>query len=113
MEQFNENIQPASAACMQWNCCFLVPIPLECRCFQAASRRQMRTGKVFMKITLNGTAKELAHPIGLDALVGQYCKNPRHVIAEVNGEILRSAQWQGKTVKDGDIIELVGFVGGG
>jgi sulfur carrier protein len=66
-----------------------------------------------MRITLNGNEKTLTNPIGLQDLVGQFAKNPKHIIAEVNGEILRSSQWTGKTVKDGDKIELVSFVGGG
>ncbi len=66
-----------------------------------------------MKITINGNPKELTQPIALDQLVGQFCKNSKHVIAEVNGEILRSPQWTGRSIKEGDVIELVSFVGGG
>jgi sulfur carrier protein len=66
-----------------------------------------------MKITINGNSKELSEPIALDQLVSQFCKNSKHVIAEVNGEILRAPQWSQKTVADGDVIELVSFVGGG
>jgi sulfur carrier protein len=66
-----------------------------------------------MKVIINGTPKELPIPIGLEQLVGQFCKNPTHVIAEVNGEIIRSPQWPGRTIKEGDTIELVSFVGGG
>jgi thiamine biosynthesis protein ThiS len=66
-----------------------------------------------MKITINGTQKEYANPVPIQELVSQYCKNPEHVIAEVNGEILRAPQWQGKSIADGDTIELVTFVGGG
>lgn len=66
-----------------------------------------------MKITINGTQKEYANPVPIQELVSQYCKNPKHVIAEVNGEILRAPQWQDKSIADGDTIELVTFVGGG
>ncbi|MBL8013333.1 MAG: sulfur carrier protein ThiS [Candidatus Omnitrophica bacterium] len=66
-----------------------------------------------MKITLNGTIKELPQSVLLTDLVSQYCKNPKHIIAEVNGEIIKSSNWTQKTVADGDTIELVGFVGGG
>jgi sulfur carrier protein len=66
-----------------------------------------------MKIKINGIEKELAHPVGLNELVSQFCKNPKHIIAEVNGEILRAPQWTGRSIKEGDTIELVGFVGGG
>jgi sulfur carrier protein len=66
-----------------------------------------------MRITVNGTEKELSAPLPLNDLVGQFCKNSKHVIAEVNGEILRSPQWTGRSIKEGDVIELVSFVGGG
>lgn len=66
-----------------------------------------------MKVTINGTSKELNQTLLLSDLVNQYCKNPKHVIAEVNGEIINASQWSQKSVTDGDAIELVGFVGGG
>lgn len=66
-----------------------------------------------MKITINGTQKEYSNPVPLAELVSTYCKNPRHVIAEVNGEIIKSSQWTQKSIADGDTIELVSFVGGG
>ena len=66
-----------------------------------------------MNITINGTAKELNQSVLLTELVNQYCKNPKHVIAEVNGEIINPSLWPQKSISDGDAIELVGFVGGG
>jgi len=66
-----------------------------------------------MKITINGTPKEFNNTIALNELVGQFCKNPKHVIAELNGEIISASQWPQRTVADGDTIELVSFVGGG
>ncbi len=66
-----------------------------------------------MRITINGNEKELTAPIALGELVGQYCANTKHVIAEVNGEIIGAAQWTDRPIKEGDSIELVSFVGGG
>lgn len=66
-----------------------------------------------MKITINGTQKEYSNAVPLQELVSQYCKNPKHVIAEVNGEIINSSQWGQRSLADGDNIELVSFVGGG
>lgn len=66
-----------------------------------------------MKITINGTAKDLATALSLTALVGQCCKNPKHVIAELNGKIMPNTDWDKITVNDGDNLELVTFVGGG
>ena len=35
------------------------------------------------------------------------------VAVEINGEILPKAQYEDTVIKDGDIIEIVSFVGGG
>jgi thiamine biosynthesis protein ThiS len=66
-----------------------------------------------MKVTINGTSKEYANSVPIQELVSQYCKNPKHVIIEVNGEIINASQWQQRSIADGDAIELVSFVGGG
>ena len=66
-----------------------------------------------MKIKINGTQKEFNNSLALGDLVSQFCKNPKHVIAEVNGEIIGAQQWNDRSIADGDSIELVSFVGGG
>ena len=66
-----------------------------------------------MKIILNGNQKELTRQATLASLVSGFCKNPRFVIAELNGVIVKKDTWDGCTLKDGDSLELVNFVGGG
>ena len=66
-----------------------------------------------MKITLNGTAKELRHAMDLQSLIGQFCKNKPYVIAEVNGDIVKRPAWEKTIIDEGDNIELVNLVGGG
>ena len=66
-----------------------------------------------MKITLNGSQKDIAATTNLKILVEQFCKDSRHVIAELNGTIMKNQQWAEATLKDGDTLELVNFVGGG
>ena len=66
-----------------------------------------------MKITINGKKKDLAAEITLERLISDLCKNNDHVIAELNGCIVKSDQWVETNVQDGDMIELVTFVGGG
>ena len=65
-----------------------------------------------MHITINGTSKPLASQ-NLSDIVTGYCKNPKHVITELNGSIIPSPQWPHTSVKDGDTLEIVTFVGGG
>ena len=66
-----------------------------------------------VKIILNGKEKNIAAPVNLESLIGQSCRDPQHVIAELNGAIVKNNQWQRQILKDGDTLELVNFVGGG
>ena len=66
-----------------------------------------------MKIILNGQKKDIAKPTNLKNLIEQFCKNTNHVIAELNGTIVKNHEWQAKMLKEGDALELVNFVGGG
>ena len=66
-----------------------------------------------MKIILNGQSQECAESTRLKNVVEQFCQDTRHVIAEVNGAIVKNTQWSAHTLSDGDTIELVNFVGGG
>ncbi len=66
-----------------------------------------------MKITINGQSKELNDRSSLHEIITQFSKDCSRVIAEVNGEIVKSPVWPSTTIKDGDTIELVTFVGGG
>ena len=65
-----------------------------------------------MNITINGTSQQLTST-KLSDIVGSFCPQPKHVIAELNGTIIPSGQWDGTCLRDGDVLELVGFVGGG
>ena len=66
-----------------------------------------------MKIILNGQEKQLTSTQSLNQLIEQFCKQNNRVIAELNGEIVKSQQWEKTSLNDGDKIELVSFVGGG
>jgi sulfur carrier protein len=66
-----------------------------------------------MNITLNGRTKEIARTQNLREVVQRFSPHPFPVIAEVNGAIIKNLQWDEVIIRDGDTIELVGFVGGG
>jgi len=66
-----------------------------------------------MNITVNGTSQELPSAKNLSDLVNSFCKQPKHVITELNGAIIPATQWEQTSLKDGDALELVTFVGGG
>ena len=66
-----------------------------------------------MRVTINGTTKELTNTSHLSDIVGTFCKEPKNIITEVNGNIIHSNDWKQTNIKEGDTIELVAFVGGG
>jgi sulfur carrier protein len=66
-----------------------------------------------MNITINGTSQPLTSAKYLSEIVGTFCKQSKHVIAELNGTIIPADQWASTSLKDNDALELVTFVGGG
>jgi len=66
-----------------------------------------------MKITINGKSQALTSAQNLTEFVNAFCKQPRHVISELNGVIITPEQWSQTNLQDGDVLELVTFVGGG
>jgi len=66
-----------------------------------------------MNIIINGTSQELNSSKNLSDIVSTFCKESKHVITELNGAIIPSNQWAGTSLKEGDNLELVTFVGGG
>ena len=65
-----------------------------------------------MKINLNGKKKESQSRTLMDLVLEQDF-DPDSLIAEVNFEVIRQETWQDTSIKEGDHIELLSFVGGG
>jgi len=63
-------------------------------------------------LTINGEPREVADGLTVAALVTQLGVGGR-VAVELNGEVLRQAQHPEVTLRDGDALEVVTFVGGG
>ncbi len=66
-----------------------------------------------MKVTVNGEVKELTDSISLTEAVGKLCNNPDGVVAELNHVVIVKNKWKEKRLRDGDILELIAFIGGG
>ena len=64
-------------------------------------------------ITLNGEARRLPRPASVTALLVSLGLDPRMVVVERNREIVRRPDLDHTPVEDGDVLELVHFVGGG
>ncbi len=66
-----------------------------------------------MQIKINGREKEFSGNQSLQTIIQQIGQGNPRIIAEVNGDIIKSTRWNMTKIKDGDTIELVSFVGGG
>jgi sulfur carrier protein len=64
-------------------------------------------------IHLNGETRVLETQTDLANLVEQLSLPSKRIAVELNGSVVRRAQWRETPVNDGDKIEVVHFVGGG
>lgn len=64
-------------------------------------------------ITVNGKAVSLEKPITVAEYLAQNQYRIERIAVEMNGEILPKKNYAAVTLKDGDKLEVVSFVGGG
>jgi thiamine biosynthesis protein ThiS len=64
-------------------------------------------------ITLNGDPYDLSVPLTISELLAQLEIDPRRVAVEHNLVVLKRSAFDTTSVKSGDHIEIVNFVGGG
>jgi thiamine biosynthesis protein ThiS len=67
---------------------------------------------VGMKITVNGDAKDLPAGTTLRQLVEQFNLKPEKVAIELNRRLARAEKYD-QALNEGDVVEIVTFVGGG
>ena len=63
-------------------------------------------------ICINGEIIEI-DKIVLSSYLEENGINPQRIAVELNGEILPKSQYSNTALKDGDVVEIVNFVGGG
>jgi thiamine biosynthesis protein ThiS len=66
-----------------------------------------------LTVVINGNQRELAEGTAVVDLIAFLDLRPDRVAVEVNGRIVKRADWAGTALNDGDRIEVVQFVGGG
>ncbi len=66
-----------------------------------------------MKIRLNGEDYEIEGELTLEELLRRLSILPERVAVEVNLQVIRKNDFKDFKVKDGDVVEIVNFVGGG
>jgi len=66
-----------------------------------------------MKITLNGKEKTITENTSLSNLVDELKLKDSPIVAEVVGKIIKPEDYSTLILEDGNIVELIRFVGGG
>jgi sulfur carrier protein len=66
-----------------------------------------------MTVTINGKTQEIGEGTSLAAYLQTGGIDPSHVVAEVNGAIVKKERFAERYLKAGDIVEVIRFVGGG
>ena len=66
-----------------------------------------------MHLHINGEQREFPDGLTVAKLVAQLSMKQDRVAVELNLEIVPRANWEATTLKDGDKLEVVHFVGGG
>ena len=66
-----------------------------------------------LRITVNGTEREVSEQINVANLLVQLGMRPQQVAVEVNREIVPRKQHQFHVLAEGDSVEIATLVGGG
>lgn len=75
---------------------------------------QMEISRDTISLTINGEPREMAVGTTALLLLEQLDLHPRTVVVELNRQIIRDRDdLAAATLRDGDVLELVHFVGGG
>lgn len=66
-----------------------------------------------MNILINGEKKEIAEKINLAEMLDRFSLPSQRVAVELNRQVIRRKDWDQTDISEGDVIEVIHFVGGG
>ena len=66
-----------------------------------------------MRLTINGEIKDNIQAKSLKELLEEMGLISGRVAVEVNTQVIKKADYESFIINDGDIVEIVSFVGGG
>ena len=66
-----------------------------------------------MRVTLNGEARDLLEGVSVLDLVAELGLNQGRIAIEVNLDILPRTDYEHRALHEGDVVEIVHFIGGG
>jgi len=68
---------------------------------------------VNMKLTINGEGKNIESGKSISGLLTDSHVNSKAVVVEVNLSIINKEKYDSTNLQDGDVVEIVKFMGGG
>ena len=66
-----------------------------------------------MKVTVNGSEMDVREGVCVDGLLGTLGLSDKRVAVELNRAIIHRDTYASSALKDGDVLEIISFVGGG
>jgi sulfur carrier protein len=66
-----------------------------------------------MNLVVNGERLEVGNDASVTKLIESLKLSAKRVAVELNGSVVRKAEWPEVVLQDGDKVEIVHFVGGG
>ncbi len=66
-----------------------------------------------MQLTINGSERSINDAGNVEEMLRELGLDPRGVVVELNRTIVRRADIAATPVRNGDVVEIVHFVGGG
>ena len=66
-----------------------------------------------MKIRINGEQKEIVDGLNIAGLLDEREIRPGRVVVELNRTIISRVAQESTSLREGDVLEIVHFVGGG
>ncbi len=80
-------------------------------CAMSLGKQQRNSHEIF--ITLNGEQKSFPSKLTVFELLEILSVSKNNIAIEVNQKVIQKKQFHDITIYDGDIVEIVSFVGGG
>jgi sulfur carrier protein len=66
-----------------------------------------------MRVLLNGEQTELADGVTVRDLIAELDLTKKRVAVEINREIVAREEFAARAIREGDVVEIVHFIGGG
>ena len=66
-----------------------------------------------MNIRINGREESVGKILNIECLIREKGLSPDKIVVEYNRRIAAKEEWPHITVREGDAIEIISFVGGG